>query len=331
MKVFATTAISLDRAATYLPLFQKLAGEDRFRVHTLITDPVEADVILFLDGHQHYEDLDLTAIRRHPLVEQYREKAFVYCELDQPWCAMPGLYVSMPRGAFDWERQRPCSYLCLINELVHTSPARSPDLLFSCLARRCHPVRDAIFRLSHPRALVEDTSSLSFFGPDSAQIEEQKRHYAEVVQRSKFVLCPRGSGLSSFRLFETMAAGRVPVIISDDWVSPHGPNWTNCSVRLPERRVQEVPAILEAIEDRYVAMCAEARRAWEEWFAPDVLFHRMVDGCIDIMARRKVREERLQHRLSLRYLRLRARGLKTQLKCGASLLAGQIGRKLGLS
>ena len=30
--------------------------------------------------------------------------------------------------------------------------------------------------------------------------------------RSKFFLCPRGTGTSSIRLYETLSAGRVPVI-----------------------------------------------------------------------------------------------------------------------
>ena len=84
MNLFATTVMQDPGVATYRPLFSQLAAQDRFRVHSLCDDPDSADLILFLDGHQHYRDLELNAIRRHPLVTKYREKSFVYSEVDQP-------------------------------------------------------------------------------------------------------------------------------------------------------------------------------------------------------------------------------------------------------
>ncbi len=326
MKVFATTAINEPGVATYLPLFQRLAKEDRFRVHTLVPDAEFADLVLFLDGHQHYLDLTLRAITEHPLTRRDRNRAFVYNEMDQPWCAMPGLYVAMPRSSFDWQRQRPCSYLSLVNNLVAApvEPSSEPDLLFSYMGRLGHPVREAIVRLSHPRAVIEDTSRLSFFGATTDEVSQQKRRYAEVVRRSKFVLCPVGSGTSSFRLFETMAAGRVPVIVSDDWVPPVGPDWDTFSLTIPERKVRDLPAILERHEPDFQTMVKGVRPAYDEWFANDVLFHRMIESCRDIMERRPSPEKARSGRLDLRYLRLRARGWKHEVKTAMGRIGGRL-------
>ena len=140
-----------------------------------------------------------------------------------------------------------------------------PDLLFSYLGRLGHPVREAIVQLRHPRALIEDTSRLSFFGAATEEVSAQKRRYADVLRRSKFVLCPVGSGASSFRLFETMAAGSVPVIVSDSWVPPLGPKWEDFSVIVPERKLRDIPAILEIRERDFTSMAKAARAAWEEW------------------------------------------------------------------
>ena len=326
MKVFATTAISPREVKTYLPVFTRLAEQDRFDLHQLVTDPAEADVILFLDGHQHYRDINLTEIRQHPLVRQDRDRAFVYNELDQPWCAMPGLYVGMPKRSFDWQRQRPCSYLVLINDLATapTDASVEPDLLFSYMGRLGHPVREAIMRLPAQRALIEDTSSFSFFGATTEEVARQKQRYAQTLRRSKFVLCPVGSGPSSFRLFETLAAGRVPVIVSDEWMAPAGPVWEECSLSIPERKVCDIPAIVASHESRFPEMARAARKAWEDWFAPDVLFHRMIESCRDIMESRSVSEKVMPRRVDLRYLRLRARVLKQELKTAV----GRVGRKL---
>ena len=316
MKVFATTAMNEPGVSTYGPLFQRLAAQDRFRTHTLVGDADTADLILFLDGHQHWRDLRLRAIVEHPLVRRDRDRAFLYNEMDQPWCAMPGLYVAMPRRSFDWQRQRPCSYLALVNDAVTTPPATpvEPDLLFSYLGRLGHPTRAAIVDLRDPRALIEDTSHLSFFGATTDAVAAQKRRYAEVLRRSKFVLCPVGSGTSSFRLFETMAAGSVPVIVSDGWVPPRGPKWEDFSVTVPERQVREIPALLARREPERAAMARAARLAWEEWFAPEVLFHRMIEGCREILEDRPAAGKARARHFDLRYLRLRAREWKQEVK-----------------
>ncbi len=295
-----------------MPLFERLAAQDRFKVHTLTDVPAEADVILFVDARHEHNDWQLKAIRRHPLVSRYREKAFVYNEMDQPWCAMPGLYVSMPRQSFNWQRQRACCYANNVNHYVEeiNHDHSEPDILFSFVGRRCHWTRDRILQMSHSRAYIEDTSDFNFFGTSGEKFEKQKQHYAAIVQRSKFVLCPRGAGPSSFRLFEIMAAGRVPVVLSDEWVAPSGPKWNDFMMWLPEARVDDLPAILESQEERYETMAVAARRAWEDWFAPDVLFHRMAEGCQDIVLCRRLPEAFWHRTVSLRYLRVSARYIK---------------------
>jgi hypothetical protein len=82
------------------------------------------------------------------------------------------------------------------------------------------------------------------------------------------VLCPRGIGTSTFRLFETMQSGRVPVILSDAWVPSAGIDWNAVSLRVPERDIARLPEICTAALPRWDGMAREARRAWEEWFSP---------------------------------------------------------------
>ena len=315
MNLFATTAFP-EREFTYLPTLRELAAGDRVGEHRLVDDPAGADFILFLDAHQHPTDLALHAIRRHPLARANRGRTFLYNELDQPWCALPGLYVSMPRRAFDPRRQRAFPYLKLPNPHVLAPGCRDQPArwLFSFMGRRCHPVRDAILGLQHPRGFVEDTSgTFDALNLPSDHVEGRKRRYAEVLGASRFVLCPRGAGPSSFRLYEALAAGRTPVILADDWVPPGGPAWEQFSLRVPEVETRELPAILEREEPNAAAMGVKARLAWEEWFSPGVLFHHIVEGCRDLaeaQARVTVRRPRLPDR---RYLYLWARELKWKL------------------
>ena len=108
--------------------------------------------------------------------------------------------------------------------------------------------------------------------------------YAEAILDSQFVLCPAGFGPATYRLFEAMEMGRAPVILSDEWVPPRGPRWDEFSVRVPECRAGEISAILSNYSDRHEVMGRLARRAWEQWFAKPVCFHRLIELCADIQA-----------------------------------------------
>jgi hypothetical protein len=105
------------------------------------------------------------------------------------------------------------------------------------------------------------------FDDDSPEIMAFKREYAKVITHSKFVLCPRGYGTSSIRLFETMQSGRVPVIISDAWVPCSNIQWSKCSLRVPEKDISKLANICLNVEKEWITMATEARRTWEEWFS----------------------------------------------------------------
>jgi hypothetical protein len=313
MKVYLATAYPTPWS--YLPRFRDLASRDRFGVHTLTDSADEADVILHVDARHEHGDWELKAIRQDALTRRHVEKSFIYNEMDQPWCALPGLYVSMPRTSFNPRRQRACSYTHHINPYVEQAASQvpDPDLLFSFMGRRCHAARVPILNLAHPRGLIEDTSNVSFFGTSGPAVEERKARYAQVLARSKFVLSPRGAGPASFRLFEALAAGRVPVIIGDEWVAPEGPDWASCSIRLRESELGALVGVVEAAEERYPQLAEAACEAYREWFAPEVLFHRMVEACLAIRRNRLLPEAVWQRLPDRRLMRLQARVLKARI------------------
>jgi hypothetical protein len=259
-----------------------VAKQDCFGVHSLVDDPEAADIILFIDPHQHLTDWTMRAFRTHPLVQRWPRKVFIYDERDLPRDALPGVYVSMPRSEFDPGRHRAVSYYHLKNN-TRDVVNEAPDLLFSFQGRRAAPVRAALLDLRHPRALIEDTSALNFFSQSEEEALEQGRiRYREIMGRSKFVLCPRGAGPSSFRLFEALSCGRVPVILSDEWVPPAGIDWDACSVRVPESEAGTLARRLEELEPQWPQMSAIARRTYDEWFSPESWFHRAIDACAEL-------------------------------------------------
>jgi len=254
-----------------------LAARDEIGVHRLAASAESADGVLFVDLHQHPDDPYLHSLRAHPLVRRFGSKTFVLDQRDTPTYTWPGIYVSASRR---WRRStvRGGPYPVLPNA---PNPREAPPtLLFSFMGARTHPVRERLLAITHPRAIVEDTSDTHTMpwltGPQSPQTSHHR--FATVLQRSKFVLCPRGHGPSSFRLYEALSAGRVPVVISDGWLAPPGVAWNGCTVRVPERQADDVVEILEAAEPGWPAMAACALDVWDKNFRDGRLWHHYAES-----------------------------------------------------
>ncbi len=256
-----------------------LAQRDRFGIHTLVASPDDADLILFVE-HSTDAGAYFQHVRRHDLHRRRPQDCFLFCSTDRMIPFLPGVYAGVERSWYrsSWTRSGP--YLG-IGQNLGVAPAAGrcdPRWLFSFVGTpHSAPIRARVLALRHTRALIRDTA-------DANRNALPPAEYADTIRNSAFVLCPRGGGTASFRLFETLMHGRVPVIISDEWMAPVGPDWSGFSLRVAEADVPQIPALLEAHEPAAAEMGRAAREAWEEWFAPEVLFHRIIDWCLDIEA-----------------------------------------------
>ncbi|MFQ6537962.1 MULTISPECIES: exostosin domain-containing protein [Aphanothece] len=270
--------LSTRQDATDLPRMQVAAERDRVRQHWLTGRPEDADLILFTDPAVP----DMADIRQHPLYRQHASRCFVMATGDRVLPFVPGLFACPEKTTHPVHRSRTGPYLRVAFEppapdeaegLHPSEPAE--ELLFSFVGRtETAAVRERIARLRHPRGVVIDACL-----PDRGLAPAAFRR---LLARSRFVLCPRGYGSSSFRLFETLRAGRVPVIVSDEWIPCSGPDWPSFSLMVREDKISSLPALLEKAETQYAQMQQAARRAWAEWFATDVVFHRTVEWCLDL-------------------------------------------------
>lgn len=271
-----------------LERMKESARRDRFAVHRLTDDPGTADLILFVDNVG--TPRQFFAIWSNALFRQFPEKCFLFSKDDYAIPFLPGVYASLPG---QWDRHdhtRTGGYLKAFGHAyVPFKPLRDPTYLYSFIGKETtHPVRKALLELSHPRQYVKDTTALWPYGALPAdQRQELEGNYRRVSHESAFILAPRGTGTSSIRLFESLRMGRAPVIISDDWVPPDGPDWESFSVRVPEAEVSTLPALLESMEDRAAEMGTRARAAWTNWFSAEATFHRVVEWCLDIQSNRR--------------------------------------------
>ncbi|HEY3332060.1 MAG TPA: exostosin family protein [Capsulimonadaceae bacterium] len=276
MRVFFTTTTPNTTPETHLlppaetdDLVAALAAADHPRF-ACAGDAESADVIIYVEP-QHLGRL--RTFRRkllsEALIRQYPNKCFTFDYTPEPIGFLPGVYTHMPARKWEKHRFRAGGYHRTFNPLVDQYEAerdRTPRLLYSFRGIMSHPVRQLLFDagLSTPDTPVERVETWG--GKD----DDERTSYFEQILDTRFVLCPRGWGTSSIRMYEAMQLGRVPVIIADEWVAPEGPAWSKFSIRVSESRIGEIPGILKQREGDFGAMAVAARQAWEEWFSPSV-------------------------------------------------------------
>lgn len=298
MKIFSTPCETGPNARTHADaVLRRLHAVSNLRRHELVSSPDEADYIFIsnlpLDAEQ-------AALRRHPLFPRYLHKSYALWDAWNTPYLLPGVYVNATRGS-GLGRFRTGSYALLHpdfkNPLVEAHdavvPARSePDLLFSFLGRNCHPSRDRLFKAAYRRSdiLIEDTSKFDAFTHETAGKADAQRRYLEICLRSKFIVCPRGVGASSIRLFEALKLGIAPVIISDAWLPCDGPDWESCAIFVKEAEVGRIEEITTAHEPRWRELGAAARRVHDTFFAESVYFNFLVRNVESIAQGRKVPE-----------------------------------------
>lgn len=91
-------------------------------------------------------------------------------------------------------------------------------------------------------------------GGETSDLTEQHlrktRTYNDILMRSRFSLCPSGSGPNSIRLWESLAAGAIPVVLADTLELPAHPLWKDAVVFLPESYLGNLKTVLDELAPR---------------------------------------------------------------------------------
>jgi Exostosin family len=279
--IFVTTTC---RITSYNPLAFRnfelvlnLSKCDSHKQHHVVDCPTNADLILFVCDRRFYH----SGIYSSEIFKKYPEKSLVLDFIDRTIPRIPGLYATIPSYLQQYPIYEylfyPYNYGCF--DMENAVAAFSDyKYLFSFMGNvATYPtVRSNIVNLSHPRAYLKDTSK-------EASIEL----FSDVLMSSKFVLCPRGIAASTIRVYEAMRAGRVPVIISDEWQeNTIDEKWKEFSIRIPEKDVELIPTILEKLEPKALEMGEKARLVWNKNFSMSHGFDWIVEACLRIQRSR---------------------------------------------
>lgn len=255
--------------------------------HELCDDPEEADLILFaevFDGLDPY----FFNIVRHPVFRRFPNKCVLYHINDTTETLCRTISPSVKSTHLNVRCRRSFSYVVR----VHDNPWRSAvwnrerpaKFLFSFVGDPgTHPVRRQILNLQHPEAWLRSAIGSSAIGMDAAKREVFQRRYIEEMLDSCFVLCPRGLGPTSMRLFEAMELGRAPVVIGDSWLPVAHLPWEEFALFVPEKDIAIIPALLEKNRHRAMAMGRKARIVWEDHFSHERVFGALIETAAELL------------------------------------------------
>jgi hypothetical protein len=93
--------------------------------------------------------------------------------------------------------------------------------------------------------------------------------FINITQRSWFSLAPRGYGLQSFRFFEILQLGSIPVFVYDSEWFPFKDyvDWSTFSVCVHEKNISDIPSILNSLTiEQRVELIKNGNKVYKEFF-----------------------------------------------------------------
>lgn len=104
--------------------------------------------------------------------------------------------------------------------------------------------------------------------PEALIEEDQAVQFRKVLEESTFSLCPAGTGPNSIRLWESIGAGAIPVILAEDWAPPgNRALWDAACLFRPEttEAVAALPDELAALAADPAALAARRHALRQLW------------------------------------------------------------------
>jgi hypothetical protein len=114
---------------------------------------------------------------------------------------------------------------------------------------------------------------------DAARMQRVRAEYVQNIVESDYILCARGAGNFSYRLYETLSCGRIPVFVDTDAVLPLDfvADWRAHCVWVDESELESIGDRVADFhrhldDDEFVGRQHACRRFWQEYVAPEGFF-----------------------------------------------------------
>ncbi len=132
--------------------------------------------------------------------------------------------------------QKPTHVIPLIGQMPPQRPIQH-KMIASFVGSITHPVRQKLIdTCSDAIGIYVSTNSMD---ADS---------YYRLMRESRFSLCPVGYGKTSFRFYESIHNGSIPVLIYEDEImEPYGIDINEYGIKIHESEIELIPEILNSV------------------------------------------------------------------------------------
>lgn len=135
------------------------------------------------------------------------------------------------------------------------------------------PIRkEALGVLKKSEFPLQHDEVFSFFQNPSVDKMKGREKFFNNLQNNIFILCPRGCGNFSYRFYETMCFGRIPVFINTDCVLPFENliDYKNEIVFVEEKELGNLPDVIKEYCEKYDLgeKQKRCREIWEKYISP---------------------------------------------------------------
>jgi hypothetical protein len=149
---------------------------------------------------------------------------------------------------------------------------REKDILFSFVGSNTHPVR-----LKIAEHFNNDPDFLVYLKSWSIGIKDiELELFIEVISRTKFTLCPRGYGKTSFRLYESIQMDSVPVYITDETWLPweNEIDWNESIIIVHPDNFKDIKNII--LNTDYDSKVKNLRRIYKDYLTYDRVYYNII-------------------------------------------------------
>jgi len=235
-----------------------------------VFNPQSADAIILQEKNSFKNFRYIKELEFDALISAYPEKVFTINTDDCATGLLRGLYTSLPKTRFNPGIYTSVPYMDFPNELVFINGYNEITPAFLATWRgntKSNSLRPKMVSLLEKKSefCIQKTDSWLNHNPD------EKIDYVNLIRAAKFSLCPGGWASVSYRIYESMALGRCPVIIADNFVPPKGPNWKDFALFYPEKDMACLSSFLHRNEYLAEELGKNAFKAWQKYFCADVI------------------------------------------------------------
>ena len=149
-----------------------------------------------------------------------------------------------------------------------------------CFIGGCRHAGRQVFRdLTIEKYLFRETTDSIYYIPPKLEHKKHKiiMDFLHELSMCRFVFAPRGTGSSSFRLYEAMAVGSIPIITGQPEMPFNSQvDWNSMSISGDLKDIDKlISSALDTTDDRYSEMRVNATGFWDNYCRHDQLYNKL--------------------------------------------------------